>query len=98
MGFNMCLWLRAYGKPFGDEDGGTSHVEIFDLGDELQRAAAAIAITKAVPSAGLEIDHELPDIAAAMNGAATDELRPDALELGVEAIVSKDGGEWHQPA
>ena len=71
---------------------------MFDLGDELQRAATATTSTKAVPGAFFDIDDELLGMTAVMNGTATEQLRPDALELGVEAIVSEDAGEWDRAA
>jgi hypothetical protein len=63
---------------------------MFDLGDELQRAAPAAAISEAAPHAFAEIDHELRWIAAVMNRAAATQRRPDALELGVETIVREN--------
>jgi hypothetical protein len=63
---------------------------MFDLGDELQRAASAVAISKAAPHALTEIDHELRRTAALVNGTAPAQRRPDALELGAETIVRDD--------
>ena len=85
--------LTGNGERFRNKSRGASYVKTFNLGDELERAAATFAISEAVPGAFLEIDHELPEVAATVNGTAAGELRPDALELGVEAIVSKDACE-----
>jgi len=59
------------GEPLRNQRCGTSDIETFNLGDELKRAATAGAIAEAVPSASMKIDHELPAIAATMNGTTT---------------------------
>src|SRR5436189_5709265 len=63
---------------------------MLDLGDELQRAASAVAISEAAPYLLFEIDHELLTVAAFVNWTASAQLRPDALELGVETISGDD--------
>jgi hypothetical protein len=69
---------------------------MFDLGDELQRAASAVAISEAFPDVLLEIGHELRRIAAFVNGTAAAQRRPDALELGVETIVRENERQWNE--
>jgi hypothetical protein len=90
MGMTTRASLTGNGEPLRNEDCRVSQRETFDLGDELQRATSAVAISEAAPHALLEIDHELRRIAAVMNGAAAAQRRPDALELGVETIVRED--------
>jgi hypothetical protein len=69
---------------------------MFNLSDELERAAAAITISKAAPHAALKIDHELLAVAAVVNRATSSKLRPDALEPGVETIVRENGSEGNR--
>src|SRR5262245_50542317 len=69
---------------------------MFYLGDELQRAAPAAAISEAPPDAFAEIDHELRRVAAVVNRTAPTQRRPDALELGVETIVRDDERQWNE--
>ena len=90
MGMTTRAAVMRNGEPLRDQDRRVSQREMFDLGDELQRAASAVAIPEAAPHALLEIDHELHGIAAFVNGTASAQRRPDALELGVETIVRDD--------
>ena len=90
VGMTTRAILRRNGEPLRDQNRRVSQREMFDLGDELQRAASAVAISETAPHVLVEIDHELRRIAALVNGTAAAQRRPDALELGVETIVRDD--------
>lgn len=81
------------GEPLRNKCCRASHVEIFDLGDELKRAATAITVSKAAPHAAVEIDHECSWVVPAVDRTTPRKLRPDALEPSVEAIVRENGSE-----
>jgi hypothetical protein len=81
MGMTTRADLCRNGGPLRDETRRVSQPEMFDLGDELQRAAPAAAISETTPDVFLEIDHELRWVLALMDRAAPAQLRPDALEL-----------------
>src|SRR5262249_31539544 len=83
------------GEPFGSQLRSTSHVETFHLGDELESAATAVAITETVPEPFLNMDHELSSIAAFVNRTAANKLVANALELTVDVIVRKNCTERH---
>jgi hypothetical protein len=100
MGMTTRASLEGNGEPLRNEDCRVSQRESLDLGDELQRAASAVAISEAAPHALRLIDHELGGVAAFMNGTAPAQRRPDALELGVETIVrenERQGNEMPKP-
>src|SRR5438477_192307 len=87
VGMTTRTIVRCNGEPLRDHNRRVSQRELFDLGDELQRAASAVAISEATPHVLPEIDHELRGVASFVNGTAAAQLlfgRPDALELGVE--------------
>ena len=90
MGMTTRTILRRNGEPLRDQKRRVSQREMFNLGDEFQRAAAAVAISETAPDAFREIDHELLGIGALVNRTASAQLRPDSLELGVETILRDD--------
>lgn len=96
MGMTTRTAVRRNGEPLRDEARRVSQREMFDLGDELQRAASAVAISEAAPQALLKIDHELRGVAPFVDWTATAQRRPDALELGVETIVRDDERQWNE--
>jgi hypothetical protein len=90
MALNPHATWMSDGEPSRHQRRCFSQLEMLDLGHELKRAASSITISKAAPYALAEIDRELLRVRAFVNGAATAQLRPDGLELGVETIVSND--------
>ena len=46
-----------------------------------------------MPRAFFDVDDELLWMSAVMDGATTKQLRPDALELGVEVVMFENFGE-----
>jgi hypothetical protein len=90
MGMATHTILKRNAEAARYKDRCVSQREMLDLGDELQRAAPAVAISKAAPHIFVEIGHELRRVAALVNGTAAAQRRPDALELGVETIVRED--------
>ena len=92
---NTCARRHGNGEPFGNQQRSTPHVETFNLGHELERAATAVAVTKTVPKACDGIDRELPPVAALVNGTTADKVVADALEPGVEMVMGENGGERH---
>src|SRR5258705_7316180 len=68
---------------------------MLELGDEFEGAAAAIAIAEATPYVLVEIAHELLAVCALMDGARSEQLRSDALELRQDAVMLKHGCEGH---
>jgi hypothetical protein len=89
------LWAMLYAKPASNPPGRFGDVHALDFGDELERAAAAVAITEAAPAVLGEIDHELPPVAALVNRTAAGELRAAALHGIEHTVVAQDVFEWN---
>jgi hypothetical protein len=68
-------------EPVGDEPLGVSDGKLLTRCDEVERAAAAVAIAEAVPGVAVEIDDELVGVAAVMNWTRAVELRAGAFQV-----------------
>ena len=90
-------WRREH-ENFRDQFRGGSHVDLLEIGDELQRAAASLA-GEAVPNVAIEIDDELAIAlaAAAVDRTTAGEAVLGALEPGVEMVVCENARDRDGP-